>query len=109
MLAITARALFTPLEKIEQPLVLVDEQKIVRISSQSSAEIPAGARHIDFEDSFLAPGLIDLHVHGAMGYDLMQDDEAGRAAFERFLVRHGVTSYFPTTLTASLGDSLRAL
>jgi len=37
------------------------------------------------------------------------DDEAGRAAFERFLVRHGVTSYFPTTLTASLGDSLRAL
>ena len=109
MLAITARALFTPLEKIEQPLVLVDEQKIVRISSQSSAEIPAGARHIDFEDSFLAPGLIDLHVHGAMGYDLIQDDEAGRAAFERFLVRHGVTSYFPTTLTASLGDSLRAL
>jgi N-acetylglucosamine-6-phosphate deacetylase len=109
MLAITARALFTPLEKIEQPLVLVDEQKIVRISSQSSAEVPAGARHIDFEDSFLAPGLIDLHVHGAMGYDLMQDDEAGRAAFERFLVRHGVTSYFPTTLTASLGDSLRAL
>jgi len=109
MLAITARALFTPLEKIEQPLVLVDGDKIVRISSRFSAEIPAGAKHIDFEDSFFAPGLIDLHVHGAMGYDLMQDDAAGAAAFEKFLVRHGVTSYYPTTVTASLGDTLRAL
>jgi len=109
MLAITARALFTPLEKVEQPLVLVDGERIVRLSSLSSAEIPAGARHIDFKDGFLAPGLIDLHVHGGVGYDLMQDDEAGRAAFEKFLVRHGVTSYYPTTLTASLADTLRAV
>jgi len=109
MLAITARALFTPLEKVEQPLVLIDGDKIVRLASRSAEEIPPGARHIDFEDSFLAPGLIDLHVHGAVGYDLMQDDEAGRAAFENFLFRHGVTSYYPTTLTASLGDTLRAL
>jgi len=109
MLAITARALFTPLEKVEQPLVLIDGDKIVRLTSRSAAEIPSGAKHIDFEDSFLAPGLIDLHVHGAVGYDLMQDDEAGRAAFEDFLFRHGVTSYYPTTLTASLADTLRAL
>jgi N-acetylglucosamine-6-phosphate deacetylase len=109
MLAITARALFTPLEKVEQPLVLIDGDKIVRLASRSAAEIPSGAKHIDFEDSFLAPGLIDLHVHGAVGYDLMQDDEAGRAAFEDFLFRHGVTSYYPTTLTASLADTLRAL
>ena len=109
MLAITATALFTPSEKVEQPLVLIDGDKIVRLSSRSSAEIPAGSRHIDFEGSFLAPGLIDLHVHGAVGYDLMQDDETGRAAFEKFLIRHGVTSYYPTTLTASLADTLRSL
>jgi N-acetylglucosamine-6-phosphate deacetylase len=109
MLAITAKALFTPLEKVEHPLVLVDGGKIVRLSSLSSSEIPGGAKHIDFGDAILAPGLLDLHVHGAVGYDLMQDDEAGRAAFEKFLVRHGVTSYCPTTLTASLEDTLRAL
>jgi N-acetylglucosamine-6-phosphate deacetylase len=109
MLAITARALFTPLETVEHPLVLMDGGKIVRLSSLSSSDIPGGAKHIDFGDSILAPGLLDLHVHGAVGYDLMQDDEAGRAAFEKFLVRHGVTSYCPTTLTASLADTLRAL
>jgi N-acetylglucosamine-6-phosphate deacetylase len=109
MLAITAKALFTPLERIEHPLVLIDGGKIVRLASLSSSEIPGGAKHIDFGDTILAPGLLDLHVHGAVGYDLMQDDEAGRAAFEKFLVRHGVTTYCPTTLTASLADTLRAL
>jgi N-acetylglucosamine-6-phosphate deacetylase len=109
MLAITAKALFTPLEKVEHPLVLIDGGKIVRLASLSSSEIPGGAKHIDFGDTILAPGLLDLHVHGAVGYDLMQDDEGGRAAFEKFLVRHGVTSYCPTTLTASLADTLRAL
>jgi len=109
MLAITAKALFTPLEKVEHPLVLIDGGKIVRLSSLSSSEIPGGAKHIDFDDTILAPGLLDLHVHGAVGYDLMQDDEGGRAAFEEFLLRHGVTSYCPTTLTASLTDTLRAL
>jgi len=109
MLALTARALFTPLERVEKPLVLIDGDKIVRLTSQSSAEIPSGVQHLDFEDCILAPGLIDLHVHGAVGYDAMQDDEAGRRAFEKFLLGHGVTSYYPTTLTASLTDTLRAL
>ena len=88
MLALTARALFTPLERVEKPLVLIDGDKIVRLTSQSSAEIPSGVQHLDFEDCILAPGLIDLHVHGAVGYDAMQDDEAGRRAFEKFLLGH---------------------
>lgn len=109
MLAITAKALFTPLERIEQPVVLIDDRKIVSISSRSAAEIPSGAQHIDFGDAVLAPGLIDLHVHGGVGYDVMQNDETGRTEFERFLVEHGVTSYYPTTVTASLNETLRAL
>lgn len=109
MLALTATALLTPIERIEKPLVLVDGDKIVRLSSQSATEVPSGAKHVDFGDCILAPGLIDLHIHGSVGYDVMQDDEAGRAAFEKFLLHHGVTSYYPTTLTASLAETMRAL
>jgi len=109
MLALTANALFTPLDRIEQPVVLIDEGEIVSISSRSAAELPSRAEHLDFGDAVLAPGLVDLHVHGGVGYDVMQDDETGRAAFERLLVQHGVTSYYPTTVTASLNETLRAL
>lgn len=109
MLALTARALITPLERLENPLVLVEEGRITDISSRSSAEIPSGARHLDFAEAILAPGLVDIHIHGGAGYDVMQDDEAERRRFEYFLATHGVTSYLPTTVTTSLEATLRAL
>ena len=82
---------------------------MVRVSSQTASELPSGAEHKDFGDSILAPGLIDIHVHGSFGYDVMQDDEPGRRKFEEFLARHGVTSYYPTTVTAPLETTLRSL
>ena len=109
MLALTANALFTPLERIDQPLILIDDWRIASISSRATAEIPGGAQHIDFGDGVLSPGFVDVHVHGGMGFDVMQSDEGGRATFETFLARHGVTSYYPTTVTAALTETLRAL
>src|SRR5438270_13396404 len=82
MLAITARVLFTPLEKIEQPLVLIDGSRIVGVSSRNASEIPSGAKHVDFGENVLAPGLIDIHIHGGSGYHVMQDDELARARVE---------------------------
>jgi N-acetylglucosamine-6-phosphate deacetylase len=49
----------------------------------------------------IAPGFIDLHVHGWGGHDAM----AGRAALDgmaRALLRRGVTSFLPTAVTAPL-------
>jgi N-acetylglucosamine-6-phosphate deacetylase len=109
MLALAARTLFNPLEVIERPLVIIEDERIVRVSSRTSAELPSGAEHKDFGDSILAPGLIDIHVHGSFGYDVMQNNEPGRRKFEEFLARHGVTSYYPTTVTAPLETTLRSL
>jgi N-acetylglucosamine-6-phosphate deacetylase len=109
MLALTAKALFTPIQRIDDPVVLVDDGRVVGIAPRSADAIPSGAQHIDFGDAILAPGLVDIHVHGGVGHDIMQNDETSRAAFERFLVQHGVTSYYPTTVTASLNEILRAL
>ena len=57
----------------------------------------------------MAPGYIDLHVHGGAGYDVMDDAAEALSAIERLLARHGVTSYFPTTVTAPMDATLRAL
>lgn len=49
----------------------------------------------------LVPGFIDLHIHGAVGREAMDADPDGLRAISRFLVRHGVTAFLPTTWAAS--------
>ncbi len=63
----------------------------------------------DFGEGVMAPGYIDLHIHGSAGYDVMDDTAEALPAIERLLARHGVTSYFPTTVTAPMDTTLRAL
>lgn len=109
MLALTAKALFTPLEVIERPVVLIEDGAITNIATQSSNAIPASAQHVDYRDCVLAPGLIDIHIHGSAGHDVMQTDEQGRTRMEEFLAARGVTSYFPSTVAAPLDATLRSL
>jgi N-acetylglucosamine-6-phosphate deacetylase len=109
MIAFTAAALFTPLERIEQPLLLADDGVIVELSSRSHRELPAGCRLMEFGDAILAPGFVDIHIHGGAGHDVMEADSAGLAAVGCLLARHGVSSYFPTTVTAPLDKTLSAL
>ena len=109
MLALTADRLLSPLEVIEQPVVLIEEGGILEIASQSERAIPPQARRLDWSGLVLAPGYVDIHVHGSAGHDVMSDDPAGLRAMQTMLARHGVTSYFPTTVTASDDATLHAL
>ena len=55
---------------------------------------------------FVTPGFVDVHVHGGGGHDAMGD---GRAldGMARHLLRHGVTSFLPTAVTAPLSTLAR--
>jgi N-acetylglucosamine-6-phosphate deacetylase len=64
---------------------------------------------VDFGDAILAPGFVDIHIHGGAGHDLMAADASGLSAVEQLLFKHGVTSYFPTTVTAPLDQTWSAL
>jgi N-acetylglucosamine-6-phosphate deacetylase len=64
---------------------------------------------VDFPGGILAPGFIDLHIHGGAGHDVMEAGVDALAPVERLLARHGVSSYFPTTVTAPLDATLSAL
>src|SRR5579864_3947243 len=67
------------------------------------AETPAmGEQIIDLQGNYLAPGFVDLHVHGAMGRDTM---EASANAFRAICDYHatgGTTSLLLTTATAPI-------
>jgi len=109
MIAITASTLFTPLERIEQPLLLMDGGSMVEVTSRAGREVPTNIRLVDFADGILAPGFIDLHIHGGAGHDVMEAGAGALPPVERLLVSHGVSSYFPTTVTAPLDATLSAL
>ncbi|PYY17312.1 MAG: N-acetylglucosamine-6-phosphate deacetylase [Acidobacteria bacterium] len=106
---ITAARLFTPIEVIENPVVVIEDGTIQSLGPQSSLEVPAGTQQADFPDLVIAPGFIDIHVHGGAGHDVMRDDPSGRVAFEKAMARHGVTSYLPTTVTAPMDRILGAV
>jgi N-acetylglucosamine-6-phosphate deacetylase len=109
MIVLTAATLFTPLERVEQPLLLVDDGTIVEVSSRAFGGAPKGGRLVDFGDGILAPGFIDIHIHGGAGHDVMESHPDALPAVERLLARHGVSSYFPTTVTAPVDTTLAAL
>ena len=68
-----------------------------------------GKEVIDLNGNYLAPGFIDLHVHGARGRDTM---EASAEAFRTVCDFHasgGTTSLLLTTATAPLDEILKVL
>ncbi|HYU46132.1 MAG TPA: N-acetylglucosamine-6-phosphate deacetylase, partial [Terriglobales bacterium] len=109
MAAFTAQRLITPTETVENPVVLVEDGKILEIAPRSARLVPAGVTAFDLGDSILAPGYLDLHIHGSAGHDVMENTAETLPAVEQLLARHGVTSYYPTTVTAPIDSTLRAL
>ena len=84
--------------------LVVESGKIAEIRERSST---AGA--IDLRGNYLAPGFIDLHIHGALGRDTM---EASPEAFRAICDYHasgGTTSLLLTTVTAPVSEIVGVL
>lgn len=64
-------------------------------------EVPEDAEVTDYSGQWIAPGLVDTHIHGFMNHDVMDNDAEGIKAMSEGLLSCGVTSFLPTTLTSS--------
>jgi N-acetylglucosamine-6-phosphate deacetylase len=107
--ALLAREILTPLDRIHHGVVIFEEGVIQEVGSRDCIEIPKVCRTVDLKDAILAPGFIDLHIHGSAGHDVMEGDDAALEAVESLIAKHGVTSYCPTTVTASMDETLGSL
>ena len=69
----------------------------------------ADAETLDLSGKFVIPGLIDLHIHGAMGADFSDGSADGVRKIAAYLVSRGVTSFLGTTMSipeAQLRESM---
>jgi N-acetylglucosamine-6-phosphate deacetylase len=87
-------------------LVLEDRVVVGRVTMDGSM-ISAVALDEDAPDDaalpYLAPGFVDLHVHGGGGHDAM-GDRAALDGMARHLLRHGVTGFLPTAVAAPIEE-----
>ena len=108
-------------------LIVPDERGIFRVLSGYAilydkiirrivpeAELSADDREtiavlIDAKENFVSPGFINAHIHGAMGFDAMDDDGEAVPAIARHQASTGVTSFLPTTMTCPRPAVRRAL
>lgn len=72
-------------------------------------ETPPGAEIVDAAGRYLAPGFVDIHIHGGAGSDFMDATDADIETVFRYHAAHGTTSLCPTTATAPLAEILSAL
>lgn len=54
---------------------------------------------VDLGGAYVIPGLVDIHIHGAMGKDFSDGDVDGLRIMARYLARSGITSFAPTSMT----------
>ena len=107
--AFTASQLYTPFEEISNPLLVVEDGRISEVFSRSTKEIPGNTSLVDFGNTVLAPGFVDIHLHGGAGLDVMRALPSDLPLLGKFLTTHGVTGYFPTTVAAPLDSTCAAL
>lgn len=104
---IAGGVILSPDEEIHGRQVVVEDGRIARLAVSEPVE--PEVNKIDAQGWFVLPGLIDIHVHGANGFDTMDATPEAIQGMGRFLASHGVTSYLPTTVSASPDALLAAI
>lgn len=71
--------------------------------------VPNDAELIDANGGYVAPGLIDLHIHGYLGKDVCDGEEESIKTISKGLLANGVTGYLPTTMTEDMSIIRKSL
>ena len=86
--------------------LLIDGGRIIDKGEEVSSD---NAETIDLRGLLVMPGFIDIHVHGAVGYDVMDSTYQALEAISAHKIKEGCTSFCPTTITAPIDMTVSAI
>jgi N-acetylglucosamine-6-phosphate deacetylase len=93
------------LDKIEQGSILIEHGKIKEINPSKCCDEDI----LDANGLYISPGFIDVHIHGAGGYDTMDGTSQAINTIAKTIIKHGTTAFTPTTMTVSIEDIRKSL
>jgi N-acetylglucosamine-6-phosphate deacetylase len=105
MILTNARLIFP--DGIRNGLELVIHQGKIAAIHEQTQKHREGV--IDLDGNYLAPGFIDLHVHGALGRDTMEGSVEAFQAICNYHASGGTTSFLLTTATAPINKLVEVL
>ncbi|MBS0656613.1 MAG: amidohydrolase family protein [Verrucomicrobia bacterium] len=82
---------------VEPGWVRIEAGRVVELGKGSG---PVEPGRLDIAGDYLAPGLVDEHLHGALGRDFMEADETAFATILRHHAAGGTTALLPTSVAA---------
>lgn len=92
---ITGPKVVTP-DGVLDACVFIENGEISAIANEPNND----AKCISFDnDHYLIPGFIDTHIHGAVGFDVMDADPQGLKNITQALAQRGTTAFLATTMT----------
>ncbi len=100
---ISARRMLRGNHTVEFPCVTVEDGVITGITGDEG-----NAKHA-FPEGMLVPAYVNIHVHGSAGHDVMEGTPEALQVVGASLASHGVGAYYPTTVTSTSDETLRAL
>lgn len=93
------------LDRIEKGAILIKNGKITEFNPTHVSDDII----IDCDGLYVSPGFIDIHIHGAGGFDTMDGNFESINEISKTLCKFGVTSFTPTTMTMTIEDILKSL
>ena len=93
--------LYTPFQLHNDHVLQIKDGKIIGLHRSADTAGIFHGQEIHVPGASVAPGFIDLHVHGAAGRDLMDGQRESLLAVSACLASHGTTAFLPTTLSAT--------
>ena len=87
--------------------VIVEGGRIKEVA-EGDIDVP-GALEIDAKGQYIAPGFIDIHVHGGGGHDFMDGTEEAFLKIAETHAKYGTTAMLPTTLTSEKEELYQTL
>ncbi|MCB0171339.1 MAG: N-acetylglucosamine-6-phosphate deacetylase [Anaerolineae bacterium] len=106
-LALTNGRIILPDRIVEGQALLIEAGRVVDLIEPDA--LGAEVETFDVGGQYIAPGLIDIHIHGAMGHIFNESTAEAFTAITQEVARHGITSLLATTMTAPIDNLVECL
>jgi N-acetylglucosamine-6-phosphate deacetylase len=100
--------IFTPFRVLDESGILLENGVISKIGKDIK-DIPQSTNVIDVQNCIIAPGFIDIHLHGGGGSDTMDATYDALNIISKTHAQGGSTAIIPSTLAAPIDDMVGAI